>query len=144
MLYHAGPSFAECPPESRCQSDLSTFNLKSGVIYLFFYFFASLLLWLEREKITPDTFIFNVCLVCHVISQSAFTRRESNFGGNNVSFEMTFRDEKIFKYVQMALPKKKFKCFFCDEILPYRDCPVPYLYLTATNNKEFTGKSSLT
>ena len=25
----------------------------------------------------------NVCLTCHVISQSAFTTRESNFGGNN-------------------------------------------------------------
>ena len=41
-----------------------------------------------------------------------------------------------FKYVhvQMALPKKG----FCDEM------ELPYLYLTATNNKEFTGKSSLT
>ena len=41
-----------------------------------------------------------------------------------------------FKYVhvQMALPKKS----FCDEM------ELPYLYLTATNNKEFTGKSSLT
>ena len=59
---------------------------------------------------------------CHVISQSAFTRRESNFGGN----------------VQMALPKNIFKCFFfCD------DMELPYLYLRATNNKEFTGKSSL-
>ena len=43
----------------------------------------------------------------------------------------------------MALPKKIFKCFFvcvcvCD------DMKLPYLYLTATNNKEFTGKSSLT
>ena len=34
----------------------------------------------------------------------------------------------------MALPKKR----FCDEM------ELPYLYLTATNNKEFTGKSSLT
>ena len=58
---------------------------------------------------------------------------------------MNSREKKIFKYVQMAPPKKKkLKCFFCDEILPHRDCPVPYLYLTATNNKEFTGKSSLT
>ena len=43
----------------------------------------------------------------------------------------------------MAPPKKIFKCFFvcvcvCD------DMKLPYLYLTATNNKEFTGKSSLT
>ena len=37
----------------------------------------------------------------------AFTRQESNFGGNNVSFEMNVREKKIFKYVQMALPKKK-------------------------------------
>ena len=38
----------------------------------------------------------------------------------------------------MALPKNIFKCFFfCD------DMELPYLYLTATNNKEFTGKSSL-
>ena len=51
----------------------------------------------------------NVCLTCHVISQSAFTTRESNFGGNNVSFEINFRENKIFKYVhvQIALPKKK-------------------------------------
>ena len=39
----------------------------------------------------------------------------------------------------MALPKKIFKCFFfCHEM------ELPYLYLTATSNKEFTGKSSLT
>ena len=40
---------------------------------------------------------------------------ESNFGTNNVSFEINFREKKIFKYVhvQMALPNKK----FCDEIL---------------------------
>ena len=55
----------------------------------------------------------NVCLTCHVISQSAFTTRESNFGGNNVSFDINFKENKIFKYVQMTLPKKKiFKCFF--------------------------------
>ena len=41
-----------------------------------------------------------------------FTIRESNFGANNVSFEINFREKKIFKYVhvQMALPKKNFKC----------------------------------
>ena len=37
----------------------------------------------------------------------------------------------------MALPKNIFIFFFCD------DMELPYLYLTATNNKEFTGKSSL-
>ena len=26
-------------------------------LFLFVYFFTSLLLWLEKEKITPDTFI---------------------------------------------------------------------------------------
>ena len=76
------------------------------------FFFASLLLWLARES--------NVCLTCHVISQSAFTRRESNFGANNVPFDINFREKKIFKYVhvQKPLPKKDFKCvFFRDEIL---------------------------
>ena len=60
----------------------------------------------------------------------------------DVSFEINFREKKMFKYVhvQVAHPKKNFKCFFffCD------DMELPYLYLTATNNKEFTGKSSLT
>ena len=61
----------------------------------------------------------------------------------DVSFEINFREKKMFKYVhvQMALPKKNFKCFFffvCD------DMELPYLYLTAANNEEFTGKSSLT
>ena len=51
--------------------------------------------------------------------QHLITRQESNFGGNNVSFEMNFREKKIFKYVQMAPPKKNFKFFFGDEILPY-------------------------
>ena len=37
--------------------------------------------------------------------------------------------------------KKKFNVFFCDEI-PLAGAAVPLL--TATNNKEFTGKSSLT
>ena len=45
-------------------------------------------------------------------NQCLFTRRESNFGGNNVSFEINSREKEIFKYVQMALPKKVFKCFF--------------------------------
>ena len=53
-------------------------------------------------------------------NQHLITRQESNFGGNNVSFEMNFRKKKIFKYVQMAPPKKNFKFFFGDEILPYR------------------------
>ena len=45
------------------------------------------------------------------------------------------------KRVQMALPKKNFyMCCFSDEIL-LAGVAVP---LTATNNKEFTGKSSLT
>ena len=79
-------------------------------------------------------------LTCHVISQSAFTRRESNFGGNNVSFEINFKEKGIFKYVrvQMVLPEKILIVFFGD------DMELPYLYLTATNNQEFTGKSSLT
>ena len=64
-------------------------------------------------------------------NQRLRTRRESSFGGNNVSFaEINFREEKIVKFVQMALPKKNLNVFFF------------YLYLTATNNKEFT--SSLT
>ena len=33
---------------------------------------------------------------------------------------MNFREKKIFKYVQMAPPKKNFKFFFGYEILPYR------------------------
>ena len=35
-------------------------------------------------------------------------KRLPNFGANNVSFEINFREKKIFKYVhvQMALPKK--------------------------------------
>ena len=44
-------------------------------------------------------------MTCHAISQSAFTIQESTFGANNVSFEINFRERKIFKYVhvQMAL-----------------------------------------
>ena len=43
----------------------------------------------------------------------------------------------------MVLPKKIIfnVFFFCDEILL---AGLPYLYLKATNNKEFTGTSSLT
>ena len=93
-------------------------------------------IYLTSRQPPPNLHNLTSALTCHVISQSAFTRRESNFGGNNVSFEINFREKKIFKYVhvQMALPKKR----FCDEM------ELPYLYLTATNNKEFTGKSSLT
>ena len=39
----------------------------------------------------------------------------------------------------MVLPKKFFNVFFF-----FDDMKLPYLYLTATYNKEFTGKSSLT
>ena len=47
-----------------------------------------------------------------LLANQRFTRRESNFDANNVSFENNFREKKIFKYVhvQMALPKKNFKC----------------------------------
>ena len=43
----------------------------------------------------------------------------------------------------MALPKKKYfeSFFFC--VMKYCWLELPYLYLKATNNKEFTGKSSL-
>ena len=34
------------------------------------------------------------------------------FGGNNVSFEINFREEKMFKYVQMALRNINFEMFF--------------------------------
>ena len=51
-------------------------------------------------------------------------RNQTLAGIMPVSFEMNFRERKIFKYVQMALPKKKFQCFFCDEILPYRTVPL--------------------
>ena len=34
----------------------------------------------------------------------------------------------------MALPKKKFKCFFCDEILPYRTVPLFNLQLQIIKN----------
>ena len=37
----------------------------------------------ECEKTYRTHPKYNVCLTCHVISQSAFTTRESNFGGNN-------------------------------------------------------------
>ena len=37
--------------------------------------------------------------------------------------------------------KKIFKCFFC--VMKYCYLELPYLYLTATVNKEFTGKSLL-
>ena len=35
--------------------------------------------------------------------------RKSNFDANDVSFEINFREKKIFKFalVQMALPKKE-------------------------------------
>ena len=96
---------------------------------------------LTSRQPPPNSHYLKSALTCHVISQSAFTRRASNFGGNNVSFEISFSEKKIFKYVhvQMALPKKILNVFFlCDEM------ELPYLYLTATNNKEFTGKRSLT
>ena len=54
--------------------------------------------------------------------------------GNQILAAINFREKRIFKYVhvQMAFPKKGFKLiFFVME--------PPYLYLTATNNKEFTG-----
>ena len=59
-------------------------------------------------------------------NQRLFTRRESNFGGNNVSFEINSREKEIFKYVQMALPKKSLNVFFCDEIL-LAEAAVPLL-----------------
>ena len=57
--------------------------------------------------------ILSELIVAYKTYIAFFTTRESNFGGNNVSFaEINFREAKIFKYMQMALPKKKFQCFF--------------------------------
>jgi len=60
------------------------------------------------------------------------------------TFEINFKENKMFRYVhvEMALPKRMFKClFFWDEILPAGSA---VLLLAATNNKEFIGKSLLT
>ena len=68
------------------------------------------ILWPEREKnnawyiyLTPHLHNLTSPLTCHVISQSAFTRRESNFGGSHVPFEINFKEEKIFKYVHVQI-----------------------------------------
>ena len=62
------------------------------------------------------------------------------FGGNNVSFEINFWERKFLStsMFRWRFLKKVFNAFFSDEM------ELRYLYLTATNNKEFTGKSSLT
>ena len=56
----------------------------------------------------PFTVVF-MLLTPQKLHTKAFTIRESNFDANNVSFEINFREKKIFKFahVQMALPKKE-------------------------------------
>ena len=85
-------------------------------IYLFF-----LLLCFFGSRGTPDTVYWTShqpppnlhnLTSAWPISQSAFTRRESNFGGNNVPLEINFREKKMFKYVQMALPNKKIYYYY--------------------------------
>ena len=73
-----------------------------------------------------------------------FTRGESNFGGNNVSFEINFTEKKFLStsMFRWRFLKKFLDVFLC--VCVCDDMKLPYLYLTATNNKEFTGKSSLT
>ena len=55
-------------------------------------------------------------------NQHLITRQESNFGGNNVSFEMNFRENKIFKFVYLAAKSFSFfflfHFFFTDSELP--------------------------
>ena len=62
------------------------------------------------------------------------------FGGNNVSFEINFWERKFLStsMFRCRILKKIFNAFFSDEM------ELLYLYLTATSNKEFTVKSSLT
>ena len=63
------------------------------------------------------------------------------YGNQILARIMSLLKSILGKRVQMALPKKNFyMCCFSDEIL-LAGVAVP---LTATNNKEFTGKSSLT
>ena len=92
-------------------------------IYLFIYIFFASLLRLAREGKNNACYIYltshqpppnlhNLTSPWHVMllaNQRLFTRRQSNFGQNNVSFEINFRKRKIFKHVQIALPKKKIK-----------------------------------
>ena len=89
-------------------------------LLLFFCFFGS-----RGEKIVPDTLnkfyltssqpppnVHNLTSTWPVMLLANKHIWESNFGTNNVSFEINFREKKIFKYVhvKMALPKKKNVC----------------------------------
>ena len=85
-------------------------------------------------------------MTCHVISQAAITSLwESHFGANNVSFEINFRLKKFFEdaHIWIALPKKIIFNVFFFQVMKYCKLELLYLYLKATNNTKFTGKSSL-
>ena len=49
-------------------------------------------------------------------NQHLFTRRESNFGGNNVSLKSIAGKRKFLSTFRWCFLKKAFKYFFCDEI----------------------------
>ena len=102
-----------------------TYNLRSGVI-LFFCFFCSLLVWREREKNNgwyihltshqPPPNLHNLTSAWPVMllaNQRLRTRRESNFGGNNVSFaEINLGKRKFLSTCRWRFLKKISRFFF--------------------------------
>ena len=92
-----------CHQTGWAANDRETVTWDQALFYFFFCFFGPRVkknnawyIYLTSRRPPPNLHSLTSPLTCHIISQSAFTRRESNFGGN----------------VQMVLPINIFKCFF--------------------------------
>ena len=112
------------------------------LLLLLLLLFASLLLWREREKNNawyihltnhqPPPNLHNLTSAWPVMLLANQRLPDGNqifVGIMSLSPKSILGKRKFLSTCRWCFPKKKFKCFFC-------------LYLTATNNKEFT--SSLT
>ena len=71
-------------------------NRENGTTFLDFPLFLGIFQWEEPTKCVPFT------------AEPEIPEILSKWKAPNVSFEMNFREKKIFKYAQMALPKNKF------------------------------------
>ena len=122
------------------------------LFFFFFFFFASLLLWLERERNNawyihltshqPPPYLHNLTSAWPVMllaNQRLPDRNQTLVGIMSLSKWILGKTTFLSSFRWRFL-KKNLNASFVMKY--YRT--VPYLYLTATNNKEFTGKSSLT
>ena len=122
-----------------------------ALFYFLFFLFASLLLWLEREKNYAWYIYLTSCQPPPNLHNLTSAWPVTLLANKHLPYRNQIL-ARIMSLLKSILGKRKFlstsmfrwcflkkilMCCFCDEIL-LAEAAIPLIYLTATNNKEFT------